>query len=185
MIQQFLNSGGGIPFTFFMDLRSITHYFSKRPVAECVDITPVQDISLTRYMGRWYEQARLENWFERDMSEVCTDYRLNPDGSIDIINAGRTKHGRHKKSHGKGICETTGVLQVSFVPPYCWFRSPYHILYLADDYSAALVSGAGAGYLWFLTRARRADTCTLKELAKEARRRGFDTDQLRPTWQMA
>ncbi len=166
-----------------MKLWSIIHHFTNNTDTASVDTSPVQDVSLPLYMGRWYEQARYENWFEQDMDEVYADYTPGPDGSIIIRNSATDKHGQLRQSRGKATLGAGGALLVSFVPPYFWFRAQYNILHLAPDYSAALVSGKGDACLWLLTRARRADTRTMHQLLKAAQRRGFDTARLRPTWQ--
>lgn len=150
------------------------------------DTTPQGNITLHRYLGRWYEQARYECFFERDMDEVYTVYTGRADGSIAITNAGTTAGGRHKEARGRAIVpdeERHGRLLVSFVPPYIWFRAPYHILYVDDCYRMALVSGEASGYLWLLTRERKADAATMRRLLDEAQKRGFDLTRLRLTRQ--
>lgn len=162
-------------------VRSLFRQRGKAP-----DTTPQGNIALSRYLGRWYEQARYECFFERDMDNVYTDYTARADGCIDITNAGTTAGGRHKEAHGRAVVpdeEAHGRLLVSFVPPYKWFRAPYHILYADADYRMALVSGAGAGYLWLLTRERKADDATMRRLLDEAQKRGFDLKRLRLTRQ--
>lgn len=162
-------------------VRSLFRQRGKAP-----DTTPQGDITLHRYLGRWYEQARYECFFERDMDEVYTDYTAREDGGIDITNAGTTAGGRHKEAHGRAVvpdAERHGRLLVSFVPPYRWFRAPYHILYVDTDYRMALVSGEDEGYLWLLTRERKADEATMRRLLDEAQKRGFDLARLRLTRQ--
>ena len=146
-----------------------------------VNTFPQQNVDLRQYAGRWYEQARYENWFEKDMDEVYSDYMLHKDGSLTVQNNGRTAKGRAKQSEGKAIPSAPGEMQVSFVWPYWWFRTPYKILYINTDYSAALVAGEGDKYLWILTRDRFPSTKIMDKLRKEAQRRGFDTGKLRYT----
>ena len=57
------------------------------------DTTPQANVSLSRYQGRWYEQARYENWFEEGMEQVYTDYSPGPDGSLNVMNSGRNETG--------------------------------------------------------------------------------------------
>ncbi len=162
-------------------MRSLFRQRGKAP-----DTTPQGDITLPRYLGRWYEQARYECFFERDMDEVYTDYTAREDGGIDITNAGTAASGRHKEAHGRAVVpdeEMHGRLLVSFVPPYKWFRAPYHILYVDADYRMALVSGKASGYLWLLTRERKADEATMRRLLDEAQKRGFGLAGLRLTRQ--
>lgn len=146
-----------------------------------VDTTPQQDVDLARYCGRWYEQARYENWFEQDMDQVCTDYTLLAADAIQVCNNGTDPQGRRHRSCGRGYTAGPGQLAVSFVWPYWWFRAPYRILYVSPDYEGALVSGDGAEYLWLLTRKEDASPLLMKKLLKEAQARGFDTAKLRYT----
>lgn len=145
--------------------------------------TPQENVSLERYMGRWYEQARFENWFEKGMDEVYTDYTKGPDSSINVRNYGTGPDKITEHSSGRAFPVSNGILEVSFVWPYWWFRAPYHILYVDEAYSAALVSGDDDQYLWLLTRQKQADKRMIQRLLKEAKLRGFDTTKLRFTKQ--
>lgn len=147
------------------------------------DTTPQQNVSIPSYLGRWYEQARFENWFEKDMDYVFTDYSADSNNQINVLNFGTTPDGEQKQAKGKAIKVQDGELAVSFVWPYWWFRSPYRILYVNPDYTAAVVSGDGDDYLWLLTRDKCATPRILKKLIKEAQLRGFDTTKLRFTKQ--
>lgn len=165
---------------------SVCSMFRRRGKAP--DTTPQQRVRIASYLGRWYEQARYDCFFERDMDEVYTDYTQREDGSIDILNSGTTSAGKRKEARGRAFvadAEHPGCLRVSFVPPYRWFRASYHILYVDEDYRMALVSGAGRGYLWLLTREHKADDATMRQLLNEATSRGFDINALRLTRQNA
>lgn len=166
-----------------MRLRSILHYLLHRSPAPQVNTTPHPGIELERYMGRWYEQARFENWFESGMDFVHTDYTLGGNGSVTIVNTGKNSKGTISSSRGKAILHAPGKLAVSFVPPYGWFRVPYHILYVDTDYRTALVSGQSGDYLWLLSREPDPARELLQPLLEEAQQRGFNTAQLRYTKQ--
>lgn len=162
-------------------VRSLFRQRGKAP-----DTTPQRDIRLSAYLGRWYEQARYECFFEHGMDDVYADYERDERGGLRITNSGRTAGGRRKVARGYAAIpdeEESGRLSVSFVPPYRWFRAPYHILYVDEGYRMALVSGEGAGYLWLLTRARKADDMAMRRLLDEAQKRGFEISALRLTRQ--
>lgn len=179
----FIQQPPGIPNLYHMKLSSIIHHLFRRRKTSSVDTTPQKNIQLHRYMGRWYEQARFENWFETGLEHVYTDYSLSPEGHLNIINAGIKMSGAISSTRGRGIPGGDGRFRVSFVPPYHWFQAPYHILYTDPDYNSALVSGAGDAYLWLLTRQARADNAQIATLLTEAQQRGFDTSQLHYTIQ--
>ncbi len=166
-----------------MNLKSIIHYFMNREQEAKVNTHPQSNVSWEKYLGRWYEQARFENWFEAGMDEVFTDYTAGPGTSINVLNCGRNSSGHQSTSRGRAFPRGNGLMNVSFVPPYGWFRAPYHILYTDADYQSALVSGKGDSYLWLLTRQKSADADTIHSLIHEAKKRGFDTTRLRFTRQ--
>ena len=64
-----------------------------------VDNEPVA-INLNKYLGKWYEIARFDHSFERDMEKVTAEYKLLPDGHIQVINAGY-RDGKFKETIGK------------------------------------------------------------------------------------
>lgn len=166
-----------------MKLRSILYNLFRRKEESTADTSPQKGISLSRYLGRWYEQARYENWFEAGLDEVFTDYSAGPSGSINILNCGRNGSGRQSTSKGRGFPQSGGLMKVSFVPPYAWFRASYHILYVDQEYRTALVSGQDSAHLWLLTRERIPSTDSINNLLAEARKRGFDLSRLRFTRQ--
>ena len=61
-------------------------------LAGCVSIpdgvTPVENFQLERYLGKWYEIARLDHSFERGLSRASAEYSLNADGSVKVVNSG-------------------------------------------------------------------------------------------------
>lgn len=146
-----------------------------------VNTEPQQNVNFNRYLGRWYEQARFENWFEEGMEHVYTDYLPLQNGAIQVINHGTSAQGYAEQARGRAFIAGKGVLDISFVWPYWWFRTPYKILYVDPDYQSALISCEGDEYLWLLTRKKTASPGQIDTLRKEAQRRGFDTSKLRFT----
>ena len=158
----------------------------KRMKGNQADITPQREVNLPAFMGRWYEQARIENAFEHGMDEVCSDYEAVGDGRFRVRNSGTDAKGRSQQSHGMGSMKdaaTPGALRVSFVPPYGWFAAPFLVLYTDADYREALIAGSGGHYLWLLTREQQPARDSINRLLAEARRRGFNTLELRRTRQ--
>lgn len=135
-------------------------------------------------MGRWYEQARFENTFELVLDNVYSDYYAMKNGKFRVFNNGTDAHGTPHQAKGMGSIKDSrepGALQVSFVPPYSWFAAPFHILYTDKNYQEALIAGSGGHYLWLLTREPHPSKESLNNLLHEARRRGFNTHELRRT----
>lgn len=140
-----------------------------------IDNTPVAELDLNRYLGRWYELARFDHRFERDMYACTAHYSLNENGTIRVLNIGM-KDGKQKSSEGKAkTTETTGLLRVSFFGP---FYSDYRVLMLSEDYTYALVGSSSDKYLWILSRMAQLPEADIKRLTNEAVRRGYDISKL-------
>lgn len=140
-----------------------------------VDNTTVRSLNLERFMGRWYEIARFDHHFERDLTHCSTIYSLQPDGTVRITNEG-LKRGRWHSSTGKGkLTNQPGVLRVSFFGP---FYSDYRVLMLDPDYTYALIGGSNNHYLWILSRTPTLDENTRYTILQEAEIRGYETNNL-------
>ncbi len=145
-----------------------------------MDFSTVQELDLERYMGTWYEIARFNHRFERNLVGVTATYSLRDDGKITVINAGykNSLDGKFKKSKGKAKQpnpDDPGKLKVSF---FLFFYADYYILELDENYQWALVGSSSANYLWILSRNPKLDQETLDCILKKARERGYNTDEL-------
>lgn len=149
-------------------------------VAPPSGVNPVSDFELNRYLGRWYEIARLDHSFERGLSNVSATYGLRDDGGVKVLNRGYDdRAGAWKDAEGRAYFiggPTVGSLKVSFFGP---FYGGYHIVALDKaNYSWAMISGPNRDYLWILARTRQLSPTVLDELLRQARALGFATDQL-------
>lgn len=143
-------------------------------------LQPVADFELERYLGKWYEIARLDHSFERNLSQVTADYSLRKDGGVEVVNQGfNQKSGKWEMITGKAFFigkENVGSLKVSFFGP---FYGGYHVIALDQkDYSYAMVAGPSRSYLWLLSRNKTLDSAILQELVGKAKQWGFETDTL-------
>lgn len=143
-------------------------------------IEPVTDFNLERYLGTWYEIARLDHSFERGLSEVTAEYSLREDGGINVVNRGfDTSSGKWRVARGKAYfvdASDVGRLKVSFFGP---FYGGYNIIELdRENYAHALVCGPNRSYLWILSRLPRLDPAIMSELVSRAGSLGFRTDDL-------
>ena len=81
-------------------------------------IEPVDNFQLDRYLGRWYEIARLDHSFERGMDNVTAEYVMRDDGGIKVVNSGRSiATGEIKRAEGRAYfveSPNSGHLKVSF-----------------------------------------------------------------------
>jgi len=153
------------------------------PLAGCTGIPegvrPVTGFQLDRYLGTWYEIARLDHSFERGLTDVSATYSRRPDGGVDVLNRGYdAAKGQWKEARGCAYfldSPEVGSLKVSFFGP---FYGGYHVFALDPDYRWALVAGYDHDYLWILARERQLPAARLADLLARARKAGFATDTL-------
>lgn len=139
-----------------------------------IDNQPVA-INLNKYLGKWYEIARFDHSFERDMQKVTAEYKLLPDGMIQVINSGY-RNGKFKETIGKAkTTDTSGLLRVSF---FMNFYSDYRVLMIDKDYQYVLVGGNSPKYLWILSRTPHLSKDVLDYIITVAKEKGYDTDKL-------
>ncbi|MFO7706993.1 MAG: lipocalin family protein [Desulfobacterales bacterium] len=143
-------------------------------------VTPVEDFRLERYLGTWYEIARLDHSFERGLSRVTAEYSLREDGGVRVVNRGYSEKEREwKEAEGKAYFVDRvdqGHLKVSFFGP---FYGSYIVFELdRDSYQYALVSGPDKSYFWILARKPEMDKELKERLVANAAARGFRTDEL-------
>ncbi len=143
-------------------------------------LTSVTPFEVNRYLGKWYEIARLDHSFERGLTDVSATYALKPDGSLEVINRGfNTKKNEWKSATGRALftgSQNQGSLKVSFFGP---FFGGYHVLALDQTgYQWALVAGPDRDYLWILARNKTLSPTIRDQLASQAKKMGFATDKL-------
>lgn len=143
-------------------------------------VTPVTDFDINRYMGRWYEIARLDHSFERGLENVYAEYSLRTDGGVRVVNRGYDPVKKvWSQAEGRAYFvgdPTVGSLKVSFFGP---FYGAYNIISLdREDYAYSMVCGPDLSYLWILSRNPEMDETLLSELVGQAKKMGFDTDGL-------
>lgn len=143
-------------------------------------VAVVDDFELNRYLGTWYEIARLDHSFERGLSRVSATYSARDDGGVEVVNRGFDEDsGEWKEVKGKGYFvegPRTGRLKVSFFGP---FYGAYNIIRLdRDRYAYSMVCGADRSTLWILSRTRTLDRGILRGLVEYAEDFGFDIEGL-------
>lgn len=143
-------------------------------------VTPVSGFELDRYLGKWYEIARLDHSFERGLSHISARYSLREDGGVRVLNQGfNTEEGEWQQAEGKAYfveAADQGYLKVSFFGP---FYGSYIVFELdKDNYQYAFISGPNTDYLWLLSRTPEVSDALKQRFIAEAKKRGFDSAQL-------
>lgn len=140
----------------------------------------VQGFDVNRFLGTWYEVARLDHGFEKGLTHVTAEYSLRDDGGLKVINKGfDLKKGLWSESEAKAYFLETpdvGRLKVSFFGP---FYGSYNIIDLDQkDYSWALVTGPSRNYLWMLSRNKTPDNAVMVHMVEKAKSLGFKLEKL-------
>jgi len=142
-------------------------------------IEPVQDFDVSRYLGTWYEIARLDHRFERGLEAVSAEYAQAPDGKIRVANRGwSTDDGEWQTVEGRARFEQdpgTAHLGVSFFGP---FYGSYVVFELDPGYQQAFVTGNDRDTLWFLARTPTVSEADMTRFEQRAAALGFDLDPL-------
>lgn len=143
--------------------------------------TPVQNFDVDRYLGVWYEIARFDFRFERDLNNVSAQYGLNKNGNVTVLNSGYNyKKQQWKKAEGIAKFrneKAEGTLKVSFFGP---FYSGYNVIALDTDYRHALVAGKNLNYLWILSREKTIPEEVKQNYLQIAVDLGYEIEKL--TW---
>lgn len=139
----------------------------------------VKNFDSDKYLGKWYEIARFDFKFERNLNQVTATYSKNPDGTIKVDNKG---YDYVKKEWKQSIGEARFVnsenearLKVSFFKP---FWAGYNVIALEDDYKHALVVGNNLKYLWILSREKKIPENVKNKFLDKAKEIGYNTSQL-------
>jgi apolipoprotein D and lipocalin family protein len=144
------------------------------------NVRPITGFELDRYLGAWYEIARLDHSFERGLSNVTAEYRLRDDGGVKVINRGfDSNKNSWNEAVGKAFFigdSSVGQLKVSFFGP---FYGAYNIVALDEEaYGWSLVVGPDTDYFWILSRSKDLDKATIEQLLSMASSFGINTSDL-------
>jgi apolipoprotein D and lipocalin family protein len=135
----------------------------------------VAKVDMTRYLGRWYEIARLPNRFQKGCAGSTADYALREDGEISVINSCRKEQdGSLEQVTGRAWivdAASNAQLKVTFFWP---FRGDYWIIELGKEYEYAVVGTPNRKYLWILSRTASMDDSLYAAILQRAAQQGFD-----------
>lgn len=144
------------------------------------NVKPVDNFKIERYLGKWFEIARLDHSFERGLTHATADYSLRNDGGVRVINRGYSAESNlWKEAEGTAYFvkgSDRGYLKVSFLGP---FYGSYIVFELDhENYQYSLVCGPNKSYLWILARSPILQEDIKHTLIKKAAASGFDTGKL-------
>lgn len=141
--------------------------------------TAVTDFDKDRYLGTWYEIARFDFRFEKDLNNTTATYSLNPNGTVKVYNRGYNyvkKQWQDATGKAKFVGDpTVAMLKVSFFGP---FYAGYNVVALDPDYRYALIIGSSPEYMWILSREKTIPDNIKQQYLEIARGIGCETDNL-------
>ena len=144
----------------------------------CSNMKTADNVQLNKYMGTWFEIARIDTPFQRGTFDSQAEYKQNKDGTVQITNSAINEYGEQTSAKAVGYVpdsNNTAKLRISFFRP---FYSDYWILDVDDDYQWALVGTPNKRYMWILSRTPNIDDIALMRILTTAKLLGFDTSKL-------
>ena len=152
-------------------------FFSCRTIPQ--GATAVKPFYIEKYLGKWYEIARLDFKYERNLNNVTAEYSWNEDGTIRVANRGyNTVEQEWQEAIGKAKFvgeKDVAKLKVSFFGP---FYSGYNVIAIDENYQYALVAGKNFDYLWILSRKTTIPDEVKEQYLNIARDIGYDISDL-------
>lgn len=150
------------------------------------ELPTVASVDFSRYIGTWYEIARLPMWFQRHCVDSKAIYSSRPDGAIGVHNECVTDTGGVEQAEGVATVvdtKTNARLTVVFDN---WFaqlfgssrEGNYWILDLDQEYRTAMVGTPDRRFLWILSRTPQLDESTYRRLVERAQQLGYPVPDL-------
>lgn len=142
-------------------------------------VVAIKEFEQEKYLGKWYEIARFDFRFEKNLDNTTAEYSLNNNGTIKVLNKGHnTQTNKWQQAIGKAKFvkdPSIAMLKVSFFGP---FYGGYNVIALDNEYKYALISGQNFDYLWILSREKTIPEHIKTNYLKIAQDNGFDTSKL-------
>ena len=134
---------------------------------------------MDRYIGHWYEVARVDNTFERGLTQASATYTRNADNTVKVVNRGYDPV-RKEWKEAEGVAQFVGeptraALKVSFFGP---FYGGYNVVALDENYQWAMVVGSSKDYVWILSRTPTLPGHVQEHLLERAQAMGIDVHRL-------
>lgn len=143
-------------------------------------------VDVTRYLGRWYEIARLPMPFQKADEAAMAEYALNENGTLSVHNIAVRPDGSEHGIRGFATILNPPENTKLAVRFNTWFaplipvpkEGNYWILYRDGEYRSAIVGTPDRKYLWILARSPKITEAELGDLESRARKLGFDLSRM-------
>ena len=140
----------------------------------------VKYVDLKKYVGLWYEVAKIPNSFQDQcIKNTTAKYTLTEDGEIKVTNSCIDEDGEVDDASGVVRVvdkKSNAKLEVSFVSFLGWrpFWGDYWIIGLDENYQWAIVGTPNRKYGWVLSRTPNLDNTTLDKIFGIIKDQGYD-----------
>lgn len=143
-------------------------------------------VDLERYSGKWFELARLPQWFQRDCISATAEYSEKPEGGIRVVNTCIRADGTERSITGSAVAVDDAANRLKVTFSESWFASlipipedgNYWIIDVTPGYQQAIVGTPSRKYLWLLSRSPEISREAFEKLKKTAEAQGFDLSDL-------
>lgn len=144
-----------------------------------------KSIDLDKFSGIWLEMVRTPNYLQKKCNYSSVNYQFSYDNELEITNLCITFNNTKKKKvfHSSLInknetnrtfyIEYTGIM--GFIKPFS--KGNFHIFYVNDDYTIAIVGHPDKSEFWILSRELLYDQ-EIKNTIIIAKSYGLDTKKL-------
>lgn len=143
----------------------------------------INNIKLPKYLGVWYEIARVPYDKQSDLKNCKAEYTINRDGTIEVMNTGiKIKNG--KRDNWEATLKPFKHFDSIFLLDSKFEKSSslYHILYITPEYDISVVTN-GNDLVWILSRSKEISDDILKEIYDMLDYYGYDSTTLMKTIQ--
>lgn len=136
----------------------ILYFISRLLFAQENIMSTVDSVDMDKYVGTWYEIAKIPNSFQDHcIKNTTANYEINEDGDILVLNSCIDEDGEIDDAEGLARIadkQTNSKLEVSFVSILGWhiFWGDYWILGLDENYKYVAVGTPSRKYGWILAR---------------------------------
>ncbi len=141
-------------------------------------MTPVAELDLARYSGRWYEIARFPVPFQNRCTATTAEYALQDDGRLSVVNSCRQDNPGGQLERIAGSARPVGPGQLSVRLGRIPFAAPYWVLWVAPDYETAVVGVPSGRAGWVLHRRPQIPAARFAVALTVLAANGYDTRQL-------
>jgi apolipoprotein D and lipocalin family protein len=152
------------------------------PAVQAAAPAPAKSVELQRYVGRWYEVARVPNHFEkgRECDGPTADYNQDASGAVTVVQTchQNSPNGPEKVYRAAARILDPGINAKFKLTFFLVVSKEYWVLDHAADYGWAIVGDPTGEYVWLFSRRPTVPAMLRDSLVARAKALGYDVDKL-------